>query len=144
MTSYIIQAAREWVCWRQEIRRSGRGRSRRRRTVEDEVLIVSNLNRCGTQITSLTRLHPLLLLHLHHLHLPPFLLLLLPPAPGPAPPRLPQCPHDNHQEREHCSVDHNYYMLQPAGTSKSTRCRVGVRLGVRSRVGAEAGARYTC
>ena len=45
MTSYRRQAMRGWGCWRQGSRRSGRGRSRRRSTVADEVLVVSNQNR---------------------------------------------------------------------------------------------------
>ena len=44
--SYRRQAVRGWGCWRQESRRTGRGRSKRRRTVEDEVFIVSIQNRC--------------------------------------------------------------------------------------------------
>ena len=47
MASYIIQAVRGGGCWRQESRRSGMGRSRWRRTVEGEVIVVSNPNRCG-------------------------------------------------------------------------------------------------
>ena len=47
MVSYILQAVSGWGCWRQESKRSGRGRSRRRRIVENEVLKVSNQNRCG-------------------------------------------------------------------------------------------------
>ena len=43
MVSYRRQAVRGWDSWRQESRRSGRGR---RRTVEDEDLVVSNQNRC--------------------------------------------------------------------------------------------------
>ena len=39
---------RSWGCWRQESGRSDRGRSKRRRTVADEVLVVSNQNRCET------------------------------------------------------------------------------------------------
>ena len=45
--SYIIQAVRVWGFWRQESRMSGRGRSRRRNTFEDEVFIVSNENMCA-------------------------------------------------------------------------------------------------
>ena len=47
VASYIIQTARGWGCWRQESRMSGRGRRRRRSTVADEVLVISNQNRCG-------------------------------------------------------------------------------------------------
>ena len=46
MASYIIQAVRGWGCWRQENRRSGRGRSRRRSAVAAEVLVASNQNGC--------------------------------------------------------------------------------------------------
>ena len=45
---YIIQAVRVWGFWRQESRMSGRGRSRRRSTVADLVLVVSNQNRCAS------------------------------------------------------------------------------------------------
>ena len=45
MASYRRQAVRGWGSWRQESRRSDRGRSRRRKTVEDEELVVSNKNR---------------------------------------------------------------------------------------------------
>ena len=38
------------MCWRQESRRSGRGRSRRRSTVADQALVVSNQNRCERYI----------------------------------------------------------------------------------------------
>ena len=50
VASYIVQAVRGWGFGRQESRRSGRGRSRRRSTVADEALVISNQNRCGRSI----------------------------------------------------------------------------------------------